>query len=577
MAQEPPAPFDVHAMLRSIETGADLDWIQSSWERPDTFHRALAAHVARSSARSIKSRPLEGYDLYHDLVTRHLEQGRVAFAWHEQGRGWRTLSYDELHQRSALLESTWRTAGLAAGLKVALVLPCDATWVVAVLTALRMGVVFTVLPPRGATFVQNRLRRLAPDALVAHARYAPLLGSWVDRVLPEPRPQELSGALGVMRSHTSAPGETVAELLSPLGTSPDRAIPLTADQCFSGVLRDAVLVLQLSPGDRVAIPGFETLQHQPSMLLTTLMAGACFVESDDETLAAQPPPRELAPTVIGLTDAGRERALRREIATERWRLWFINPATPYDWERWDRLARHMSDQARCRHMLLLANAAFGGSIFFSPRHPTRSPLSVLPAVGQPWSLMDIALADQPAQGDMGVYAGAAGQADPDAWGRFLLSKIRGEFHLGGSTIVTFQGQSYPATEVIQLAEADPEVESASVVLVPTQGVHGSRVTVLVFAEPSAEDPLKLDRMERRIVERVARELGAGFRPTQVRAFPLVPPHGRDGRPNHEWCRWQFLSGGLDRKAREHMFTTLHGLRRSLELLARGHAPSSGGR
>lgn len=573
-------------MLRSIDAGmgagpearADRGWLKASCDRPAHLHDALVAHASEASSSPVKSRPGVVYNLYHDLVVRHLHSGRVCFGWHQRDMGWMTLTFDELHRRCGALERQWLAAGLVAGHKIALVLPCDVTFVVALLTSLRMGLVASLLPPRGATFLDNRLKQLAPDAVATHPHIETLLGSWVTITVPMSGAALGSAGSGSaasdVRSHTCAPGDVVLQLFSPLGNAPDRPLSLTADQCFAGVLRDAVLVLALASDDRVAIPGFEALQHQPAFLLASLFAGAAFIETDEVRLADAPPPRALGPSVIGVTDVLREEVLQGKVSAERWRTWFVNPATREDWDQWDKLSRMLVHLPRCRHMLLLSNAAFGGSILFSSRHPTRSPLAVLPAPGQAWALVDVAMPEQPAQGDFGLYAGAAAQADPDAWGRFVLSRGRGELYFGGAVPPGFHGQTYPADEVVRLVESHPDVEAASVVLLPTQDVNATRLTLILFAEPSPTDPHKFPRVVRQIESLIARELGPRCVPSQTRAFPLVPRRREDGSVDRDWCKWQFQSGALDRKSRDHIFMTLHALRRALGRAARDRAPSA---
>jgi hypothetical protein len=564
MGETRQSSFDVADMLRglaSAEAGVP-GWLEQSWQHPEPFHRALHAYVGASSPKPLKGRPFEGQDFYHDVVVRHLGHRREALVFHEPGLGWRGLTYEELHARSSALLPTWEAAGVQAGQTVTLVLPVCEELAVALLTALRLGLVLSVLPPRGATFLRHRLEALAPDHVVSHPRYTPLLGELGQQLLSL-RPSE-DASEPTFRSHTYEPGAPIARLFSPLSPTPELPVEVLAGPFFLGLLRDAVLVLALWTSDRVALPGYDLVQFQPYALLMTWLAGACFLEVDEQGLTDAQAQERLAPTVVGTTPTLRERVLEGQVRTDDWRLWLRNPAEPYDWERWDVFTEHLASNKRCRGMNWLANAAFCGSLFFTSLQVRPTHLAILPAPGLPWQLADLLGGGQPSHAESGLYALTGDGADEATFGRFLLSHTREGYFFAGSTRLGANGQTYPVAEVVEVVAAHPDVKGTSVVITPaSQQLNRTVVTLLVFVDPAWE-PSSMARELRPALERlIDLELGARYRPHAVCFYPLLPRRKEDGAVDHDWCRWQFLSGTLDRKGKDELFRMLGQVRQLL--------------
>jgi hypothetical protein len=76
--------YDIVEIARWFESGDATPpgaWLERSREDPDGFNAALGAFHAGRGTPPGKSRVGEGYDLYHDMVVRHLGLGRVALRW----------------------------------------------------------------------------------------------------------------------------------------------------------------------------------------------------------------------------------------------------------------------------------------------------------------------------------------------------------------------------------------------------------------------------------------------------------------------------------------------------------------
>lgn len=564
--------FDLAPLLKAVRgVGHPLEaGLAESFDDPSRFTRALLAHVAAHAQVAPKSLPGQGVDLYHDLVSRHLRLEREALVYYAAGVGWRRVSFDELHSRVTLLCGTWEQQGVEAGQALALVLPVGAEYAVALLAALRLGLLVSPLPPRGPAFVRRRLAALAPDHVVTLPRYLPMLGEWSAKQLtaaPDPAARPISS----LRSFTYPPGAPAARLFSPLGE--DSTVPLerSADTLFLGLLRDAVVTLGLGPEDRFALPGFDPVQFQPWALMTSLFAGACWVEAAEADLADPERLGGLSLRVLGVTPALRERLLART-EPQPLRLWLRNPAAPFDWERWGRFAQKMSEGRPCRGMNLLANAAFGGA-FLASAQLADPGLQLLPVCAEPWQLADLTGSGEPSLSNSGLYAALREGAGPADFGQLLLARSGLGFTYAGSLTLLADGQRFPEEEVVALVSEHPAVLGAQVAVTPLGGdaINRAHVTLVLFCDPLQPDAA-VGELGRELEERLALELGPRALPDLLRFYPFVPRQV-EGAVDRDWCRWQYAGGTLDKKRREPLFRAAARLRRLVHL-ARSEGPAT---
>jgi hypothetical protein len=250
------------------------------------------------------------------------------------------------------------------------------------------------------------------------------------------------------------------------------------------------------------------------------------------------------------------------------RLWLRDAAEPLDWERWDSLSAQLAARG-CLGMNLVLNAAFGGSLLFSPPRLRPDLIAVLPAPGQPWQLADLLGSGQPSHEDHGLYSALGEDSLKETCGAFLLSRSRGGYLLAGSPRPNVRGQTYPLLEVVTVVEAQPAVRGASVVLSPaSRPLQPTRVSLLVFVDPSREPSQVASELQPELEQRLDLELGTRYRPHAMYFYPLTPRRTAEGGVDHDWCRWQFISGTLDRKSQDELFRLLAHVR---QLLAQAKA------
>ncbi len=557
--------------------GPELRWLARSHADPQGFgaavHELLAA-VAEPGPKSGRAGP---FDLYHELVVRHLGAGRPALRVHDPratqpAQRWRVLSYEQLHARCGRRAASWAARGVEPGAKLCVVQRFDDDAVVSLLSALRLGACLSWLEPGGPDSLARRLAALAPDFIATQQFFAALLGE------PEPpAPLLLSeddGDATAPGSHAYAADEPCALLFSPLRRPPDQPVELRAEACYFGAVRDGALSLALRPDDALAAPGFADTQHQPALLFAALMLGACYVHIDEAELVGDPSLlAELPLRSLGVGAAVRDALLAAPGLRLRCAHVFRRLEEPCDWLAWRDFVELLGLEATPMSNLLI-DAAAGGCLLGSPRRPGDQHLAHLmdaaPAPGRAWTLLDFSGAGQPTPADVGVFAALEGVREPGDEGvavepmHVVLGRRRGlEFLYGGTVEPRRSGQVFPAQELLEALADCPFLDGASVVAIAAGGATLAwRFLLLGFvgAEPEHRfrqlAQARVDEL-RRVVET---RLGAEFLPDEIELFPYHARR-RAGEVDQAWCRAQYLGGVLARKLRTPAFRRLSELRR----------------
>jgi hypothetical protein len=551
--------FDIESIRARLETVASDampgsgPWLAASWCESAGFWSALASHNASLFSPAAKSHPSSGFDFYHDMVLRHRPDS-LALRIHEPGRGWRTLSYGQLDTRSSLLADDWTARGLVSGTAVCILLPLGVDFAVSLVTALRLGLLVSVLPPLGPRWVQTRLAQLQQAKVITTPHYVPLAPR-ADLVLLAEATQARSG---VRRSSHSYPANApVGALFSEHVDPPEAPQPILAAALYLGALRDSLLLLGLRPGAHVAAPGASFLQHQPALLLSTFLAGATFVHVDLEELRLDPSLITSQPLQsLGISVALRDLLLAAEVAPVRgWAHWFRNPEEAVDAERWRAFIRRL-DLENVPTSNLLFDASTGGSVLFSLRRRGRLHQRVLPAPGRPWSLAATSGAafDEPAPdalGDVGLFAPREPTREP----YFILIRSGNEYLYGGPVGGRFEGRVYPRQEIVKLALSAPGVTHAIVFLDRAANI-GRPLRVLIGftgAKRSSLDDVESLRAT------IGQALGPELVPDHIELVPAYP-RLENGTLDERWCEAQLQSRMFHHKSKRPAFQLLTLLR-----------------
>lgn len=540
---------------------------------PGAFWRALVSRQAERGLPPPRSRYAEAYDLYHDMVARHLPSRGVAFQWVDEAGVLRALSFAELHDATGRLMAAWAAAGVRAGARVCLVMPLGPGYVTAWVTAVRMGLVASSLPPSGDWLLARRLERLAPERVVATPRDQRRLGRFEAIALPD-APPAAGAILPAASSSCYAADSPCALGCSPLAEPSAAPAALGAAQAYHHALRDALLAFLLRPGDALAAPGLDVLQHQPALLMAALLAGATYVHLRVEDVAAEPALlARLRLRSLGVGPALRDALRRAPARLDRVVAhWFKDPGEPYDAHAWSEFVEACG-LGETPASNVLVDAAWGGAVLASPRRPGDPGHVVLPAAGVPWTLLDPGSGEE-AIGAAGLFATARPGARPRPW-HFVLARHPAGLLYCGTPAPRRGGRVVPAADIVEAVADLPFVAGASLVPVPAAGPAGEALFALaVFtgAGPSPEGR-EADARAAEIRQVLEARLDEALLPDRIDLFPLAPPRNGAGI-DHGRCARQYLEGALHRKARHPVFHRISALR--AEILSSGAAAAPRG-
>jgi len=537
----------------------DIAWLKQSWLYPEAFAKALWQHLDARESAPRKSSLSAGYDLYHDLVLRHVGFERTALYWLETSGRILRLTYSQLHTLCSERRAAWRAQGAREGqcLCVLAELGTDpAELVVPLLTGLRMGLKVSLLPPGGPDFLSRRLEELSPDWVAAARRYQPLLQG-IGRgsaLLGEPLGPRPLDRVAEGTSHTYPADAVALKLFSPLREPPEHPVEVSAADAYKGALRDGHLLLGLHPGQVVAAaePGLPKMQ--PALLFCTLLCGAAFLSlrpSDFQRDLRRSDPLSTLPRIhVLFVNAALRRAMLAAPALpvlDNTALLVSDPQEQQEPTAWGDFTRRFG-LAGTPAMSLLVDATCGGGVLFSLRRLGGPPGYLMPVPGRRFLLLQPGTNREPARGDHVVFEPAPAASS------LLLTRAEGGYLYAGTRAPTCDGKHYPAAEV-EAAIADlPFVRGATVVSEP-----GSRgPTLLVFTGPETQAYARayLDRRQTILRQRILQRLTPDHLPPRILLLSQLPRLRPDGQIDHLWCARMLLSGDLHRRGASPVFALL---------------------
>jgi hypothetical protein len=575
-------------------------WLDESYADPPGFWKQYACAIVSAAPGVARSAVFEWYDLFYELAERHTGSQRSAIREYAPASGFRDWSYDELSQRAKVLAATWAARGVGPGKTVCVVVEVSLAYVIGLLAAWYCGATVTLVPPEGSSFVRWALLGAGVDPkpkpgvpgdvyVFAGTKARPWVSSFGQACLL-PAEGKL-GARPARDAHRFAAKDVVARVFSPLGETQDELVELSAEQLYLSLLRDGLLVMQLSSGKAVAAPGFSELQFKPALVLMTLACGATWVEMGMEEVGDGRALLEGKIDRLGVTPTLRERLrkhpLLRKAKLERW---FRNVADDGDPAGWFEFAGALAPLG-IRGMNYFANLAAAGSLLFSSWSLQFCGTDVWRSPGLPCKLGEPNGTGMPPLADIAMLVpakfpkgspGIQGGLPECAMGRLVLavSPTSDRFikNLGSHRA----GMVLPEGQLEDVLEAKyPDwVRCATLVSLPTHGgATRAIVALLVFVHPSGEGP-----GEAALAAFLRQALGEERCPDRVEIFELNPkltdPKRSPTEVDRAACRSQYISGSLWGKRHSSVFRQLAALfaevvqvREFTELMAKSETKS----
>lgn len=543
-------------VLDDPSPNAALDWLTEPIPTAEECRVAFASLESGGARPPRRTAPGSTYDLYADLVFRHY--GDVAaFQWLEGGRRLRSLSFASLHAHSTQAAGNWLDHGAKEGSTVCWIGHPGPDFVVSLVTALRLGLVFSWLPPYGSRYLEHRLAQLEPDLIVTEFGHLNRFHSEVGVLVPDRTPPPpVSDRPEARRSR---PDDVALRLFSPIREAHDSPRDVTVGELHDGLLRDGLMALALEPGDAVAAPGLDDHQWQPHLILTTLLAGGTYWHLQPEEFRRLTEQQDVTFRWLGVSSRLRDTLIADPPAGLPCETWFRDPQNVHELQEWKRFTElvGLSDMPSAN---VLVDSAQGGVILQSVRRPGGAHPWVHPPPGRAWKLLDYASGEE-AVGQIGEFASGTTPETIEATGT-LLGRQGLEWAFGAARPDTRAGVLYPAAELLALlGEVDP-AEGVTLLSLPNASSVGmnSQILLRFVSDPEAEGH------EARVRQHIDGLLGERFQPDKIATYELFPRKAGD-EVDHVWCATQYRMGLLDEKRKSPTHQLLFALRTAVRSMA----------
>jgi len=541
-------------LLAESQAIEDFEYIRAEGKEQPNFQLSLFSWWRREQGFGCKSIIDHDIDFYSDLVNRHDMPDRLAIEWLKGGVR-NSLSYSALREAILLQEGQW-SSSLQPGHTVAIVSADPVRRLVALMAALRRGLVVTVVPAVGPSRLAHSLTALDCQHLVVD----PAFWSWV--------PAEWKIRLVKPTASGKTPGH--ASFCYPKDAIVMRTLDpwieeggvhaLLASELFTNLIRDGYRILGMTRGARLVWspdPGDEG----PFLELATLLCGGIITLLDEHHA-------EASWRLLLDTECHAVRVSRRltqcyvQLATAEgkppnWSRWFRHPVESIDPSPWLQFTQQCSLE-NIPQAQLAWSAASGGICLGSAWNPDIGDWRLCPPPGLIWQLGQVSEPGRRTLSDFGrLCLFDKSEAEPVPLPTpFMLSKSGDSFRFVGCYPAGRQGRPYPR-KVVSQALMRAGAWHAIIEIPSVNGLETPSYTLVGFMEtrPASE-----------LVSLLEREVGTDAIPDDVVIIPLVPRLLEDGSIDEAWTRTAYLNGEYDHRIRHPVHQAISRFKLALLLL-----------
>ena len=520
---------------------------ERSYDDERGFFLELIEAVQSRDGLESHSAPFESYNFYQDLIVRHVGKKLIAFKTWENDT-WREWSYDYLHRLVNYQISRWKNQQEDWSGNVAIAISLGIHFLVAVLTAIRLGLTFTVLPLDSPALPPKKVRALLDQLKVEVIFTSPEASStltgderhWLIEYLEESDKYEPE------EDKVYQPEECFQQAFALHLQDQHALVPVSAEEMYLNAIRDAQLVFGLKRGSTFGYSPDCSLREQPYIILAGLLAGAKSVILPYDKLKVEP---TLASSesieVLGVT------AKLRDLWTEEDGMpksgltgWYYNLFDD-DPKAWSRFIEKNALEKHIPRRLIINNANAGVTV--SSIKVVDEPRETLwPAFGKKWDLLQYGQQDVLSVQPYGVFKQ---HSLADAPSNLLLTRLGVGWEIATTITPQKRGYTIPIPELEKTVEQLEFVEFAYFLTlqIPYSRLRTQSV-LAVFVNPLFWDevPNQKAAWKQQVDEAIATELGTLFIPDKVEFFPLIP-RVENGALDRNWCYQQYSTGLFHRK------------------------------
>jgi hypothetical protein len=555
--------IDVEAFIRGWWSQTDInyqfdlhEWMQKSYSDPLPFWEDLTTrYPIDPSSQTIT---LQKYDFYSDCILQHIGKNSSALRI-INAEGSAEWSYDQIDEMVDAQAFLWKqNYKLEPGKTAALILPQGLSYLIGLMTALRLGLAICILPLDDRFFSKNHLlqalQTINPDLIVT---------------LPESRLDIPGNILELdlsLQKQTSSPIETYAYLPGDIVQkhynpfAKEKISLIEAMRSYLIPLRDALLALNLKHSMAWARPLSSMSKEEPCCTLMALLAGATIVHVSDDLLLSNPAALKNEPIdVLGVSPLLQQLWIKNPGSPTKLKLWHRDPlwGNDHNWKAFNEL-NHLQKVPASQ---LLITKERGGITLFSQPQPLEILTFMHPSLGMSWNLRKINESGDQAVGGFGLFH-IEPKSDKD---HLIIAQIGNAWTISTTTEPLIEGHSYPIQEVEEEVKTLDFVQTCMIVAERhPQHYLNKQFALLVFVSPKERHLLQQKKEERsqQIHHAIQTKVGKAFIPHQIFFYSLYPKM-QNQELDRNWIEMQYQNGSLFLKQNRPVYHALNLLKQSI--------------
>ena len=558
MRLNPSINFDLNIWSNPAKpfTEEEEEWIEKSYQDPD-FWTTLIPLQKKISPTPPTSLLEKEYDFYHDLVLRHMESNS-AFVFIEEGGFTTPWNYKKLHKLVNYQVKKWSNYALKPGSLIIITTTIHTHFLLALLTALRLGLTICYLPHDPAILTLSQIieiiDKLHPALVVTDPHNRSLLLSTspihtIDELLEEDQNH-------LPLSHPYEAKTTLQLSLALQRTNPYTIVPLDAQTCYLHALRDGFMIYNLKPEVSWATPLASQILSEPCHTLASLICGATKVCIADEILLKDPELlKEEKIHLLGVS-AKLLKEWPKNLSLKTIKGIYTSP-TLFHTKEWKSFLVAQNLEKIPVSQIWEDNSS-GGVVFFSKPAQNSTSLHLKPNLGASWSVKDLRSQEVSLSGFGQFSLDFLPEENRKQNSNFLFAFQQGDGVMSGTLAPCVQGVTIPIKKIESAIAELPFVESCMLHPVKMMGsIFTHRLVLLVFIDPLKNELLNSmpPQWREEISLQIGKKIGTLFCPDIIEFYALAPKI-IDSSIDRDWCAEQYDRGMLSMKRKTQFYLFL---------------------
>lgn len=488
------------------------------------------------------------YTLYDEIVTNHTDEQKTCLTFYPGDRS--SYTYRQINDLVNRQVPSWQKHNVTKGSKIAILNTFGIDQVVNVLTAIKLGCIFSVLDISSPLLAQHRLQILKPDFFTsgsADHNLADTLNITGAAIL-ESQTGPSDGVVNTLEAVSYNQNDIAAITFDNRGTATTTPVELSALVLYKNLKRNASM-LMLKPDDILVFPISSHSEYQPGLVLTALFAGVRFIDIPSSAdvlkhmteISGQSQSKNL---ILGVSHSFRNILLKYHTLTkaspfdtEKVKFWFNTPNPTSNLEAWRKFVTTITFKESGSSCLYWENALYGFTFKSLEKAGIRDTHILLDGETQ-YEILDMYSGNTIPKGlGNGFYSEKVNPRQSFVSNRIVSPQNKGYFCIENEFIGK-SGMAYPEKEITGFLEEQCS-SSARFCFIQgqqTQNENSGKIILLVFSL----SPKTLSAEEYKTL--IEEKAGSLFIPDEIIIFRYYPRAWNV--VDTGWVKNHYLSGRL---------------------------------